>query len=67
MYAPYKHTLTPADRLIFEKWLRGVAAFYGALALLVVSAIAIGQVAGNTGSNLAAITKSPAPSSAGVP
>jgi hypothetical protein len=67
MYPPYKRTLTPADRLIFEKWLRGIAAFYGALALLVLSAVAIGHVVGNTENNLAAITESSPPSSAGVP
>jgi len=67
MSSPHKRTLTPADRLIFEKWLRGVAAFYGALALLVVSAVAIGHVVGNSESNLAAITESSPPSSAGAP
>ena len=67
MYAPYKRTLTPADRLIFEKWLRGIAVFYGALALLVVSAFAIAHAVSNTESNLAAITRPSPPSSAGVP
>jgi hypothetical protein len=67
MYPPYKRTLTPADRLTFQKWLRGIAVFYAALALLVVSAVAIGHVAGNTARNLAAITESSPPSSAGVP
>jgi hypothetical protein len=67
MHPPYKRTLTPADRLIFERWLRGVAVFYAALALLVVSAVAIGHVVGNTANNLAAITESSPPSPAGVP
>ena len=35
MHKPYKFTLTPADRIIFEKWLRGAVIFYGSLALLI--------------------------------
>jgi hypothetical protein len=62
MYPPYKRTLTPADRIIFEKWMRGIAAFYGALALLIVSAIAIGHaIGGNAQDDIAAITTSSPP------
>ena len=63
MYSAYKRTLTPADRVIFEMWLLGIATFYGALALLVVFAIAIGHTIGvDTQGDVAAINM-PSPSS----
>jgi len=66
VYPPYKRTLTPADHVIFEKWLWGIATFYGALALLIVFAIAIG---GHAQDEVAALnTSSPSsPRSNAVP
>jgi hypothetical protein len=59
MYPPYKRTLTPADRVIFEKWLWGIATFYGALALLFVLTIAIGHtIGGYTQGEVAALNMS---------
>jgi hypothetical protein len=41
MNRPYKHTLTQADRIVFQKWLIGTSAFWGLVTLLIiVSAIA---------------------------
>jgi len=31
-----KHLLSPAERITYVKWVRGVAAFYGSVALLTV-------------------------------
>jgi len=31
-----KHLLSPAERVTYVKWVRGVAAFYGSVALLTV-------------------------------
>jgi hypothetical protein len=61
MYPPYKHTLTPADRVMFEKWLLGTAVFYGAVALVVVCAIVLGHtIRGSAQSDVAVIdTSSP--------
>jgi hypothetical protein len=36
MRRPFEHTLTPADRLVISKWLLGMSALYGTLALVVV-------------------------------
>jgi hypothetical protein len=36
MYKPYAHTLTPADRHIVSRWLLGISATVGTLALLAV-------------------------------
>jgi hypothetical protein len=41
-----KHTVAAADRPVFRKWALGVAAFYGAVAFLVIGAIAVGQYVG---------------------
>jgi hypothetical protein len=60
MYRPFKRTLSPADRALFEKWLRGIAVLYGIITLLAVCAIAIGQtVGGHARSDVAAISTSP--------
>lgn len=60
MYPPYKRTFTPADHVIFKKWLWGVATFYGALVLLIVFAIAIGHtIGGHTQDEAALNTSSP--------
>jgi hypothetical protein len=40
MEKPYAYTLTPDDRALAWKWLLGVAAFYGTIALVVVGIIA---------------------------
>ena len=37
MRRPFEHTLTPADRIFFQKCLLGASAFYGSLTLLIVS------------------------------
>ena len=36
MRRPFEHTLTPADRIFFEKCLLGASAVYGSLTLLIV-------------------------------
>jgi hypothetical protein len=36
MRKPYEHTLTPADRIVFQKWLVGTSAFWGVVTLLVI-------------------------------
>ena len=41
-----RHPLAGADRAVFRQWAVGVAGFYGAMALLVVCAIAISQYVG---------------------
>jgi hypothetical protein len=65
MYTPYKRTLTSADRALFEQALLGAAAFCGAVALLIVSAIAVGNGGGgNAQREVAAITTSSLPSPA---
>jgi hypothetical protein len=33
---PYEHTLTPADRIVFQKWLVGTSAFWGVVTLLII-------------------------------
>jgi hypothetical protein len=35
-----KHLLSPAERITYVKWVRGVAAFYGSVALLTVISFA---------------------------
>jgi len=40
MDKPYAYTLTPADRALAWKWLLGMAAFYGTIALVVFGIIA---------------------------
>jgi hypothetical protein len=44
MGEPFKHTMTANDRATFDKWLLGVSGIYAALAVLVISAIALGAV-----------------------
>jgi hypothetical protein len=36
MNGPYEHTLTPADRVVFQKWLMGISAFWSLITLLVI-------------------------------
>jgi hypothetical protein len=40
MHKPYAYTLTPVDRALAWKWLLGMAAFYGTIALTVIGIIA---------------------------
>jgi hypothetical protein len=42
----HENTVAAADRRVFRKWALGVAAFYGALAFLVIGAVAVGQYVG---------------------
>ena len=41
-----KHLLSPAERITYVKWVRGVAAFYGSVALLIVIGFAALQYRG---------------------
>jgi hypothetical protein len=43
MHKPFAHTLTATDRKFISRWLLGISAVYGALALLVVAIAVIGH------------------------
>ena len=43
MNRPYEHTLTPADRIVFQKWLIRVSALCGFATLLMVGAVIAGH------------------------
>ena len=36
MRKPFEHTLTPADRIVFQKWLLGASVLYGSATLLII-------------------------------
>ena len=36
MHKPFKHTLTPTDRIIVEKWLVGAFILFGAITFLII-------------------------------
>ena len=57
MYPPFKHTLTPTDRLVFEKCLKGASVFC-AVTFLVVCAIVAGYINGGSRGEVAILSKS---------
>ena len=62
MNEPFKHTITPADRATYTKWLIGVSALYGALALIAVGGVLIGEHFGYARTQTAAASiAAPAP------
>jgi hypothetical protein len=48
---PFNHTLPPTDRIIVEKWARGVAAFYASIALLALIGVAVAHHRGDGAQN----------------
>jgi hypothetical protein len=57
MRKPFEHTLTPADRIVFQKCLVRASVFYGSLTLLIIGfAIASHYGAINTQNDTAAIS-----------
>ena len=65
MFYTYKRTVVAADRAIFNRWLRGVAVFYGLISLVIACAAAVDShyTGGKRHNDIAAITSSPPSSS----
>jgi hypothetical protein len=40
---PYEHTLTPADRMVLQRWLVGTSAFWGVVTLLIIGIAIVGH------------------------
>jgi hypothetical protein len=58
MRKPFQHTLTPADRKSFDRWLIGVCAFYASVALFAVGCIVASQYfTGSTRTDTAAMSR----------
>jgi hypothetical protein len=58
MRKPFEHTLTPAERATFNKWLVGVSVFYASVALLAVGCIVVSQnFTGSTRTDTAAMSR----------
>jgi len=57
----YKRRVAAADRAIFNRWLRGVAVFYGLISLVITCATALVShyTDGKRHNDIAAITSSP--------
>jgi hypothetical protein len=43
MNRPYQHTLTQADRIVFQKWLIRMSALWGFATLLIIGAVIAGR------------------------
>ena len=52
------YSVAAADRPVFRKWALGVAAFYGAVAFLVIGAVAVGQYIGGAPQQASVVTAS---------
>jgi hypothetical protein len=59
MYPPFKRTLAPTDRLVFEKCLKGAAVFCASVTLLAVCAFVVGHISGGSRGDVAILSKSP--------
>jgi hypothetical protein len=57
----YAYTLTPVDRALARKWLLGMAAFYGTIALAMIGIIAASRYLGVPRPQEAAAVSSAAP------
>ncbi|MBV8509278.1 MAG: hypothetical protein JOZ94_10380 [Xanthobacteraceae bacterium] len=47
MRRPFQYTFTAADRRMYQQWLVGVSAFYGCIALMVLTVILIRAYVGH--------------------
>jgi hypothetical protein len=61
MDKPYAYALTPVDRAVAWKWLLGMAAFYGTIALAMIGIIAASRYLGVPRPQEAAAVSSAAP------
>jgi hypothetical protein len=48
---PYEHTLTPADRMVLQRWLVGTSAFWGVVTLLIIGVAVVSHDRRATASN----------------
>ena len=53
MRRPFQYTFTAADRRMYQQWLVGVSAFYGCIALMVLTVILIRAYVGHAGDGTA--------------
>ena len=51
MPRPFKHSMSPADHIIYVRWMRRAAALYASIAFLTVIGIAVAHYRGDGAQN----------------